>query len=133
MRKTAGIASRWAAAGAWAAAIFALSHSPTLPKGPEIPGLDKIMHAGVYAILAWLLFRALAAGRGPIRIQAWPLAVVLAFLYGVSDEVHQAFIPGRSCDTFDALADLFGGVLAWGAHISLFRRARERRKPPGRS
>ena len=122
MRKKAGQAAKWAAALAWAAAIFALSSSPTLPKGPEIPGLDKIMHAGAYAILAWLLFRALFAGNAAARARAWPLAVLLAFLYGIGDEMHQAFVPGRSTDMLDALANLLGALLAWAGHAAPFNR-----------
>lgn len=60
----------------------------------------------------------LATGR------AW-LAVLLASLYGVSDEVHQAFVPGRSADLLDWLADTAGAAVA----VSLVRLWAGRRSP----
>ena len=48
------------------------------------------------------------------------LAILASFLYGISDEIHQAFVPMRSCDVFDALFDLLGAVLGAGL-FSLIR------------
>ena len=67
------------------------------------PPWDKLYHAGNFGVLAALLH--LATGR------AW-LAVLLASIYGVSDEVHQAFVPGRSADAADWLADTAGALVA---------------------
>ncbi len=39
------------------------------------------------------------------------LALALASLYGASDELHQAFVPTRSCDPRDWLADTLGAGL----------------------
>ncbi len=40
------------------------------------------------------------------------LAVTVAFIYGLSDELHQGFVPGRTLDIKDIAADAVGGVLA---------------------
>jgi VanZ family protein len=40
------------------------------------------------------------------------LAIVLAIAYGVSDEFHQRFVPGRSSDVYDVLADAEGAAAA---------------------
>ena len=91
----------------WAALIFFLSHQPDLPSPPfAFPGLDKIVHAGSYALLAILLVLADAEPR-----RAWWWAVLTA-LYGISDEVHQAFVPGRRADVADFAADASGATLA---------------------
>lgn len=99
--------------------IFFLSHQPAseLQLLPEIPGLDKLAHAIVYAALA-----AAALYAAPPKIRgASPyimgLAVILfCLLYGVGDEFHQSFIPGREPSLGDLLADTVGAgilVTAW--------------------
>ena len=103
--------ARWAAFVSWAALIFVLSSQSHLP-APPAPGFDKWEHAGAYGMLAFLLARAwfphLRRHRPHIR---WSLVVLAVFAYGISDEMHQAFVPYRSCDPWDALADLIGGIL----------------------
>jgi VanZ family protein len=107
--------SRWLPVLAWIAVNVTMSHQPTVPL-PGIPLADKAMHAAAYALLAILLARALPsrAGRGADR---WTLIAALCFLYGLADEWHQSFVPGRSCDVGDALADVAGAALA-GAALS---------------
>ena len=64
-----------------------------------------------YGMLAGFLVRAFAGGR--LRGVTWArgmVAVVLATLYGVSDEFHQLFVPGRSADRYDVLADCMGAT-----------------------
>jgi VanZ family protein len=102
------------------AVIFAGS---SLSKLPDVPGgfSDRVAHACEYAVLGLVLARALGGPRW-LSITLPPVvgAVVLAALYGVSDECHQLFVPGRQFDVHDMIADAFGasastGVLwAWG-------------------
>jgi len=95
-----------AAAFLYMAAIFALSSLP----GSEVgipPPWDKLAHFSEYALLGFLL------GRGTGNA---PLAFALAALYGVSDEVHQAFVPGREASALDWLADAAGALI--GAFLS---------------
>lgn len=80
------------------------------------PPWDKLYHAGNFGVLAGLLY--LATGR------AW-LAVLLASAYGVSDELHQAYVPGRSADVLDWLADTTGATFAV---LLIFFFTRRRRK-----
>ncbi len=90
---------------AWAALLFGLSSLPagSTPTSPfSFPGDDKVVHAALYAVLGALL--RVALGRtGP--------AIALAAAYGVTDEVHQAFVPGRDADLFDWIADVVGAVV----------------------
>ena len=104
--------SYWAPPILWAAGIFGLSSISLPPKPPLLPGLDKIAHAGLYATLAYLLFRALFRERGlrPWRAAAW--AFLLTALYGVTDEFHQQFVPGRFPGADDLVADTLGGLCA---------------------
>lgn len=91
------------------ALIFYMSSKPA-PAGllPEIWNIDKAVHLIEYGILGALWFRALGVGKtniGRTAIIAW----AVTFLYGVSDEIHQYFMPERSCEFFDAMADGIGG------------------------
>jgi VanZ family protein len=102
----------WKLAVAWAAVIFVLSSIP----GRAIPAVaivnfDKIAHTGVYFVFGALCFLALP--KSPSRTAStyvlW--AGALATLYGVSDEIHQLFVPGRSSEVLDVVADCVGGFL----------------------
>jgi VanZ family protein len=119
----------WGPVVLWACLIFTLS---SLPGGslrlPPIPCADKLAHAGVYGVFALALLRALRRGT------SWPApllcAVTLgaALVYGISDELHQSFVPGRSVEALDVAADAAGATLACGlwqlvAHL----RARSRK------
>ena len=93
------------------ALIFAASSIPNLQ---HLPGgmSDKGGHSIGYAMLAGVLLRALAGGR--VRGVTWTrgvVAIVVATLYGVTDEFHQLFVPGRSADRYDVLADCLGASL----------------------
>jgi VanZ family protein len=108
------------------AVIFALSaQSRPLPFLPSaVLSEDKLLHLAEYSALGLLLFHALGTGgRPPVRAAA--LALLLASLYGASDEIHQYFVPDRSCDVFDWMADTAGGAL--GAGFAAFLRLRRAR------
>lgn len=93
----------------WAGLIFALSHRQKLPDVPvSFPGLDKFLHAGVYGVLGVLLMFAMRWPTGRRRL----LVIALCTLYGITDELHQVFVPGRSADPLDLLADAVGAALA---------------------
>jgi VanZ like family len=93
------------------AIIFAVSSIPNLG---QLPGgiSDKSGHSIGYALLAGLFLRAVARGR--LRDVTWrraAAAIIVATLYGVSDEFHQVFVPGRTADRYDVLADCIGATL----------------------
>ena len=89
--------------------FFASSHSQVASPGITRAD-DKFGHFGVYGLLGTLVCRL---GRG-WRTALASLVVVAA--YGASDEWHQSFVPGRSSDVMDWIADTTGAVLA----ISLY-------------
>lgn len=100
------------------AVVIAASSRPVVA-GLGFQGGDKVAHFSVYGLLGTLLCRALAPGwRGAA------FALVLASLFGASDEWHQSFVPGREADVLDWLADTSGAALAVGLY-SLWRPYRE--------
>jgi VanZ family protein len=107
----------------YAGLIFLVSSLSRPPGPPLVHGLDKAVHFTVYAGLGLLAARALAGhGVRPGRAALWALA--LSALYAASDEVHQAFVPGRSSEVWDWVADVLGAGLAARLWWGLRRRAR---------
>lgn len=98
---------RWGPAVAYALLIFVLSSFSSFPVPKGIWSFDKVIHLVEYAVLGFLVAYALPG-------KPWWLAAVISTLYGVSDEVHQAFVPGRSADPFDACADAIGSAIGAG-------------------
>jgi len=73
---------------------------------------DKSGHSIGYALLAVVLLRAFALGRlSGVTWTAGLAAIALATMYGMSDEFHQSFVPGRSPDRFDVVADCVGATI----------------------
>lgn len=87
---------------ALAATIFVASGRGQVA-APDIVDFDKAAHFFVYGLLATLVVRA-----GPRPV--W--AVGITILYGLTDEWHQSFTPGRSVEWMDVMADALGAVVA---------------------
>jgi hypothetical protein len=131
-RVTATARRWWILALLYMAGLFALSSVPDDPRKPGIatyfprPSIQNALHVPAYAGLSYLMWRGLR-GPGPPggaetaetfgRRNAALLAAALAALYGVTDEVHQMFVVGRTPSVTDALANALGAfaVAAWAA------------------
>ncbi len=117
------------------ALIWILSDQPSLPGPGERGSLIRDVfnygnHALIYAVLAVLAWRVIRyrANVLPRWLAAWPRfwAALLALCWGLLDEYHQSFIPGRTASLWDALTDLLGALLGlwlgprllalWAAH-----------------
>ena len=96
--------------------VFLLSSRPLPEQVPKIPGMDKIFHFIVYAALSSAIFGSIIKSKNNHK-KALFISIFLAVLYGLSDEFHQSFVPGRECSLLDLLADFLGA--AFGAAISL--------------
>lgn len=93
---------------------------------------DKVVHAIMYGILCTLWIRAFRSGaRRPLPALFFVGAVLITVIYGISDEYHQSFVPGRTATIGDALADSVGAVLS--ALILFFSSNSESSSTPGRS
>src|SRR5262249_3491620 len=103
---------------AQAAIIFWLSAQPHLP---STPGGDKVAHLTVYGILSFLVARALYLGTGLPISSVFFGGALISTLYGISDEIHQIYVPGRSSDVMDVCADAVGCLLGAAAIVILHR------------
>ncbi|MEE9412168.1 MAG: VanZ family protein [Methylococcales bacterium] len=94
--------------------IFWFSHQSGLSFIPSLfPHQDKLAHLGEYAFLGFLAWRCF---RHQIKRTELLFLVSLGFcsLYGALDEFHQYFIPSRTVDLFDWLADTIGAGFSIG-------------------
>ncbi|OIO71940.1 MAG: hypothetical protein AUJ56_02975 [Zetaproteobacteria bacterium CG1_02_49_23] len=96
---------------AWCGLIFFLSSQSALPLPPMFPHADKLIHAGAYAVMGIFAWRMFQHSSCPAVLHMI-LSVCVCSLYGISDEWHQSFVPGRDSDVADWLADTIGALLA---------------------
>ncbi len=106
------------------AVIFLASNTPAsdLPSfGLWDLAAKKGGHVVGYALLGLAYLHAMEP-RGLAHLRLARIAVLLAALYAVSDEVHQVFVPGRGASVRDVLIDTVGASL--GVGLRLFRQGR---------
>jgi VanZ family protein len=135
-RSSAVLILSWAVVVAYSGLIFYLSSLSFLRlhlggwELPDIPGFDKVEHFGAYTL--WVLLFSAS------RRLSWPgmatgpgilFSTAAGTLYGASDEFHQRFVPGRTCDLWDLAADAAGSLAGACFHAAWSRRrARARSK-----
>jgi len=98
---------------AWCVFVFTASSIPS----KNIPALgenvDKVIHFGVYGVLCWLAHVAFHHQNNNTSLKTYSLLIAVLFtvMFGMSDEFHQLYTPGRSADVLDLAADTFGGLV----------------------
>ena len=107
----------WILLAGYGLLIFIQSSFPSPDIGPELPGMDKLLHLTAYAVMAVLACRAFATLPRMRRVRILFLAGFLfTLLFGLSDEWHQSFVPDRMADGWDLVADGLGGLLGAGVY-----------------
>jgi len=103
----------WLPAVTWALLIAGLSHLPgdDLPS-VELPFADKLVHAGLYAVLTAFTMLGFRRAQGSSPVRAAVYAFCVACIYGAIDEYHQSFVDHRSTSIVDWIADVAGAALA---------------------
>ena len=109
------------------ALIFYLSAQRSV--GPELPAFTRVIaHFTEYALLAALWAWALGPVLGRRAIAA---AAAISFVWAISDEIHQSYVPGRDSDPVDVLVDCCG--IAFGLWLSVRLRGWRAAPRPGRT
>lgn len=94
---------------------IAVNNYDKLPKEKQMSILDKATfvirksaHFSLYALLGFMV--SMAAGRRKPFSLVSAGVIVFCFLYALSDEIHQYFVPGRSCEFRDMMIDTSGAL-----------------------
>jgi hypothetical protein len=108
----------WIVVAIIAIAIFYIS-SLTFGKGGGGFGwMTVAYHFLAFFSLAFFLLPSIVKGKNKGMIL---VAIIIAIMYGVSDEFHQLFVPGRSCNFPDVMVDSCGILLAGLIYVSSLR------------
>lgn len=105
----------WIAVLSWMGFIFWLSSkSKVIPVINPLASyfISSLGHIIVYAVLYLLVHRAIHCSVGFTNKKTIWLSLLIMFLYGISDEYHQSFVPGRESSIMDLGFDLLGGMIA---------------------
>jgi len=123
----------WLPLVAYGLLMFVQSSFPSPESVPDIPYMDKLLHLAAYAVMGGLFYRAFGTtglARHPKRLLI--ASVLASVLYGLSDELHQHFVPARSAELLDLAADTVGsmaGAYGWqamgGRYRGWFKRPRQ--------
>jgi VanZ family protein len=93
--------------------IFFLSSRPVPENIPSLfPHSDKCMHMVAYGVLAaTVIFAAGKKMRKKYSLCVAFAAIGISLTYGLTDELHQSFVPTRDVDIFDVVADIAGAAI----------------------
>ncbi len=106
-----------------AAGIFIISSI----SNPSVPDLgfdwqDKIYHSLAYFVFGLSLIRAVFHYKKNYDF-ALRISIIFGILYGITDEIHQAFVPGRNSSIGDMAANALGVLLAAAVAVFCKRKA----------
>ena len=85
--------------------IFYISSLTFNSSYSQISFLSTLYHFIAFFFFSFFFLLALVAGKNPSLVY---LALIISFLYAISDEVHQLFVPGRAFSFYDILIDFLG-------------------------
>lgn len=107
----------WLATAAWFLTVSWLSSKSAgffhVPKGLEVPHLDKLVHFVIFGVGAALLGNALIYTFRTHRIWLFTVTFLVVSAFGIVDEYRQMSTPGRSGgDVGDWIADTLGALFA---------------------
>jgi len=96
--------------------LFIATTLPSISPPIKFELSDKVYHLVAFIILAFLLSISLEIQNFSKTLKKNFLiyAAIIAILYGGIDELHQMYVPNRSCDIYDWLADILGAIIGIG-------------------
>jgi VanZ family protein len=92
----------------WIQSSFAADHFVKLPDSTLDQNIKESLHLIEFAILYVLLVLAFLTRRSGFTNYVNAVCALLAALWGVTDEIHQSFVPYRSASLFDFVKDMIG-------------------------
>ena len=111
LTRTKNLLYCWLPLIAYCLLIYIQSAHPSPEELPSFKLMDKILHFVAYGVMGILFYRAYQTLRIRNQLQLLVfLSIVSTSLYGVSDEIHQYFVPDRHAAFSDVIADILGAV-----------------------
>ena len=102
---------RWLPLIIYCLVIYIQSDLPSIEHIPSFEFSDKVMHFFAYAGLGVLFYRAYQTLHLKDNLKMLILtSIISASLYGISDEIHQYYVPSRDADIFDVIANFLGAL-----------------------
>lgn len=106
--------------------IYIQSGWPGPEKIPDVRFLDKFLHLSAYGLLGILFYRAYET----LPLKKFKhlvifISIASATLYGISDEIHQYYVPSRHADLMDVIANTIGSICG----VYLYHRWKNRKIP----
>ena len=120
--------------GPWIGLMIAITIESSF-SDVEVPDLglefaDKIYHFTVFGVLGVLLIRGmLFATYRALKNHPFAATLIIGALFALSDEIHQSFVPGRSMDAYDWIADVLGIALFSLGYLWYLRKRRAVTEP----
>lgn len=111
----------WVPVYAYMGLVFSLSSMPNPMALPEASwalfvfgnAATYVLHTLEYIGLSLLLGVAFRHSQHNFLVKhSYILGFIVASLFGISDELHQLFVPGRECSIWDMGADSLGALIA---------------------
>ena len=127
-----GLIRYWLPFIAYCGLIFVLSSfSRPFPPAAELFS-DKLLHVVEYFVLGLLAARALFS----LDVKSshkflFMVAFVFSTLYGLSDEFHQSFVPGRNAAIGDFVADAAGALIGAAVYWKIYPVSKTRSRQGG--
>jgi VanZ family protein len=110
----------------WMGIIFAGSSFELKPGASPFTYADKVAHFFEFGLLGILLFCSLKRSFAHLPATVLILlATALTGMYGLSDEIHQLYVPTREFSGYDIIADVSGGfacTLCWYLFLRKLRK-----------
>lgn len=110
--------------------LFILTSLPT-SSVPSVGVNDKVEHFLAFFVLSFLVYLTALFQKKKIFLKKYAIlfTFIIVSIYGIFDELHQLFIPGRSCELNDLLADIAGAIIGILILNILLRFYRNREQP----
>lgn len=97
----------------WTLSSFPANAVVELPDLSLDSFIKESMHLIEFAILYLLFVFAMHTTNIPFSKKINLVCAVIACLYGVTDEIHQSFVPSRSATLIDVVKDVTGVAICW--------------------
>jgi VanZ family protein len=107
--------------------FFVSTRTSVHPPGPDIPLKDKLAHFVEYFVLGLLLFGGIGSTFSRSKIATFLFLFAVGVSVAALDELLQSYVPERTMDVYDWVADAGGVAAGVGLSVAIGMGRRSRR------